>query len=406
MVYDHLLYMVQNEPPNRLIERFHTLFIDGTGYQDPQVVSALDKIVASKQAEQEFKFVLNRCCHILINRWQLQPQLQSAIPELVEVFSTQPARRGVVSARSRYIRRLHELVALFLETDQFLTLSRLASVIDERAEAGGGSRPLGTLIRRYPYLYEHCLMSEDSSYEQQQTIRQVQQERQHEFEVDLSKYVTYRVRVANQSQSRSGVIQPVHNPTLLNDRELSSALKQFAGKVEHGKTYRDNAESFRIHMQGVRSYREFKDDLYSYIASSVDDDYGRRRFKTQLQSQLMNTLPDSDGKKFDDFLLVRTCDQLLKFMVVESPRKPQHFVLVDLITNVGPIVTAGLLLKIVLLCAKVKPYLEKRCSILFNHYEQYTRESVEWLVKILENINIALSTNFGAVDLSILRGML
>jgi len=56
----------------------------------------------------------------------------------------------------------------------------------------------------------------------------------------------------------------------------------------------------------------------------------------------------------------------------------------------------------VLICGKVKPYLEKRLAILFGHYEFSTREGVVWLVKALENVNLALTTNFGKVDVSFL----
>jgi hypothetical protein len=70
------------------------------------------------------------------------------------------------------------------------------------------------------------------------------------------------------------------------------------------------------------------------------------------------------------------------------------------VSNIGPTRTTGMLLKIVLLCRKVKPYLEKRLSILFNHYENSNNDSIIWLIKMLENINVALSTNFGALDLS------
>jgi hypothetical protein len=89
--------------------------------------------------------------------------------------------------------------------------------------------------------------------------------------------------------------------------------------------------------------------------------------------------------------------------VVESPQRPNHFIFVDLITNLGATLTIGLLLKIVLLCRKVKPYLEKRFAILFNHYESYTRDGVPWLITSLENLNIALSVHFGAADLSCLN---
>jgi len=85
---------------------------------------------------------------------------------------------------------------------------------------------------------------------------------------------------------------------------------------------------------------------------------------------------------------------------VESPQRPHHFIFVDLITNLGATMTTVLLLKIVLLGRKVKPYLEKRFSILFNHYESVTIDGIPWLVKFLENWNIASSIHFGSSDLS------
>jgi hypothetical protein len=91
---------------------------------------------------------------------------------------------------------------------------------------------------------------------------------------------------------------------------------------------------------------------------------------------------------------------LLNFLIVESSQRPNHFIFIDVVSNLGPIRTTGLLLKIVLVCRKVKPYLEKRFYILFNHYENSNNEAVQWLIKMLENLNVGLSTNFGSVDLS------
>jgi hypothetical protein len=122
-----------------------------------------------------------------------------------------------------------------------------------------------------------------------------------------------------------------------------------------------------------------------------------------LYKQLQNTIPHSDDENFSEFLLLRTCNQMLNFLVVESPQKPNHFVFIDLIANVGPTMTVGLLLKIVLICRKVKPYLEKRFAILFNHYESCSQDGVFWLVKVLENLNVALSANFGSLDLSFIQ---
>ncbi|MBD2014062.1 hypothetical protein H6F96_08765 [Microcoleus sp. FACHB-53] len=405
-LYDHLLYCVQVESCSQLIERFRALFLDGVRYEEPQVWLALEKVAMNKRAEQEFKFVLNRCCHILINRWQLQPQLQRAIPELVALFENPPDPTRV---QSRGARRLRHLVQLFTETEQYLTLRRLSTVMSESAEAyNTDSIPVGTLIQRYPYLYEHCLLSEDSSYEHQQTVRQIQSRFQRRFELDLSQYVTYQVRRAQAMRSQpkdtlEKIIQPVRNPTLLTERELATALKQFVGKVQGSDTYRDVAQSFLTHSSQTTSYKAFKDDLYEYLTLSIDPSYGKRQFNDRLYTHLSDTLPQCNSQKPTEFLLVRTCSQLLNFLVVESPQRPNHFIFVDLITNLGATFTTGLLLKIVLLCRKVKPYLEKRFSILFNHYESSSKDGVPWLVKSLENLNLAFSVHFGSADLSCLN---
>ncbi len=407
-LYDHLLYCVQLESPTQLIERFQRLFLDGVRYLEPEVWLALEKLAMDKRAEQEFKFVLNRCCHIVINRWQMQPQLQGAIPQLVALFENPPDPAKV---QSRGARRLRQLVQLFTETEQYLTLQRLSRVMSETAEAEGncnGSNQVGALIQRYPYLYEHCLLSEDSSYEHQQTVRQIQARVQRRFEFDLSQYVTYQVRRAQamrqpSTEAPERIIQPVNNPTLLSDRELAAALKQFVGKVQGPNTYRDVAQSFLTHTSQTSSYRDFKDDLYEYLTASIDPAYGKRQFNDRLYNHLKNTLTQSDLQKPTEFLIVRTCSQLLNFLVVESPQRPNHFVFVDLITNLGATLTTGLLLKIVLLCRKVKPYLEKRFSILFNHYESSTRDGVPWLITSLENLNVAFSVHFGSADLSCLN---
>ena len=216
-LYQHLLEQVQTESPSRLIERFRSLFIDGVGYPNRGIVEALDKIAAASQAPSQFPLILNRCCHILINRWQMQQQLQSAIPDLIEIFETPSTiSANVRTVRNRSIRRLQELVQHFTRSEYYLALKRLARVIGQAQEQDGpDSKPLGTLIRRYPYLYKHCLMGEDSSYEHQQVVSQIQAERQRQFELDLSQYVTYQVR---RVQMRRGGASPQTMARILRNK--------------------------------------------------------------------------------------------------------------------------------------------------------------------------------------------
>ncbi|HEY9705580.1 MAG TPA: hypothetical protein V6C58_24290 [Allocoleopsis sp.] len=409
-LYDHLLYCVQTETPENIIERFRQLFLDGTGYSDIEIWMALEQIITSKMADQDFGHILNRCCHILINRWQMHPQTQTAIPAFVALFDYIP-NAGL--ARSRMVRKLRELVKDFTNSEQFVTIRRLSSVISQAVDINTIQKndSVGSLMRRYPYLYEHCLLSEDSGFEHKETVRLIKDKVQHKFELDLSGYVTYQVRMAQmlklgREKVPQRVIQPMANPTLLTDREVGSALKHFIGKVESGRNYRDLANNFINHTKQTPTYQIFKEDFYQYLTSAIDPGYGKRQFNNKLYQQLQNILPDSGHQKPSEFLLVRTCSQMLNFLIVESQQRPHHFQFIDLISNTGPTFTVGLLLKIGLFCRKVKPYLEKRFSILFNHYETNSRDGVPWLVSALENLNIALSVHFGSADVSSLNQLM
>ncbi|MDB9512423.1 AAA-like domain-containing protein [Kamptonema animale CS-326] len=399
MLYDHLVYCVQTESPPEIIERFRKLFIDGRGYPDRKVEAALYSIISVKREDLQFKYILYRCCHILINRWQLHARNKVAIADLIALFKNNIPRNGV---EFYIVKRLQEQVKLFTKSEEYLALERLVKVVDPDAEVNKPeiNSSVGQLIYRYPYLYSHCLLSRDSSYEDQQTIRHIQSQKQWQFEMELSQYLTYLVR---QSQNTASQMQSVLNPTLLTDAELNFAVKEFAGKVEGSQTYRESAQFFLVRTRKTQSYAAFKEDLYEYLISSIKPTYGKRQFNDRLYKQLKSTFPESDSEKLNNLLLIETCRYLFDFLVVESPERPNHYVFYDLVSNLGPVRATSLLLKIALLSRKVKPELEKRFSILFNHYEGKALDDMRWLVKSLENLNVALVVNFGTVDLSFLK---
>jgi hypothetical protein len=159
-------------------------------------------------------------------------------------------------------------------------------------------------------------------------------------------------------------------------------------------------KSFLQYSRQSPDFYSFKEDFYQYLIPTINSDYGQRKFYQRLHNHLHNILPEANSQKINEFLLVRTCSQILNFLVVESAALPQHFTFIDLINNQGTTVTSALLLKVALICHKIKPYLEKRLAILFNHYEASATSCIQWLVTILEQINIALSIHFGDIDLS------
>jgi hypothetical protein len=82
LIYEHFLDVVKSEQPARVLERFKSLFIDGIGYSDNRIWATIETLISEKIAEQNFPLVINRCCYILVNYWQMQQSGQVPIAEL------------------------------------------------------------------------------------------------------------------------------------------------------------------------------------------------------------------------------------------------------------------------------------------------------------------------------------
>ena len=392
------------------------MFIKATGYQDNRIRIALENIIENT-TEAEFPLFFNRCCHIIVNRWQMQPHCKIEIIELVCLLERALPPGGAVS---RHARKQRQLIKDFLSSEYFVRLQRLARLIDGSLEPEYRSNnrieivsnSVGDLIQRYHYLHQHCLLTEGSTEEFQQTVETIQAGIQSDYELNLSQYITHRVRLArlvkkykaaNKTKIPKRLIQKVENPTLLSDRDLDRALRHYMGKVSHNHTYYDLSQQFLTHTAQTRSYKEFKDDLYEYIVSGVDSRFGERRFNNKLYDCLQDTMTEFEDRELDEFLTMRTYCQLFKFLVVDGKSNSNHERYLDLITYLGEVKTIGLLLKLVLLCGKVKPYLEQRFSILFSHYEAVSEDQAPWLVKSLENLQVAFSVHFGEADFSLIQ---
>ncbi|MGB5635200.1 MAG: hypothetical protein WBM44_16450 [Waterburya sp.] len=416
-IYDHLLYCVKTESPIEILDRFNDLFIRGTGYKDNRIRTALEKIIDADNAELEFPLFFNRCCHIIINRWQMQPNLRFKIIDLAILIERALPPGG---AYSRVSRKLRQLVKDFHKNEYYVRIQRLARLIEGSLEPEHRrshrieivTNSVGDLIQRYPYLHQHCLLAEGSTDEFQQTVETIQAGIQSSYELNLSQYITHRVRMAklvkqykaaNKNKIPKRLIKKVDNPTLLSDRELDKALRHYMGKVEQNSTYYDLSQNFLTYTSQVKTYKAFKGDLYEYIISGIASEYRQRHFSNELQKFLRDTLSDFDHRELDEFLTLRTYCQLFKFLVVESKSNTNHEHYLDLVNNLGEIKTIGLLLKLVLLSNKVKPYLEQRFSILFARYETVAEHQAPWLVKSLENLQVAFSIHFGKADFSLIQ---
>lgn len=403
VIYEHFQRLIKTETPEQLLERFRSLFIEGANYSDSRVWATIETLAFENTAEQNFPLVINRCCHILINHWQLQPSGNIPIDRLITILANPDPIPGKYS---KIVRRLRQLLQIYLKGDDYPILNRLNTVLKDQVLNRDEIElePLGKLITRYPYLYEHSLVSVERTLENVKTIERIQQKLQDRQETELSQYFTYQVRKsrikAQVGREAANNLPRITNPTLLPSKDLGIAFLQFAGKAEGGKSYQDLSHSFAARLQTKPTIKGFKRDLYKYLTAGIDSSYGNRGFNDRLHKVIDGILIDRDSQQIDEISLVKICTHLLNYLVLESSTKAQHFVFMDLINNLGAAATTGLLLKIVLICTKTKPLLETRLSILFHHYESSRCKEVSWLVKSLEHWNVAESIHFGKLDAS------
>ncbi|XGV96389.1 MAG: hypothetical protein ACAF41_27115 [Leptolyngbya sp. BL-A-14] len=407
LLYTHLLNLRKLEHPEQLLDRLHHLFVEGKDYPDSEVLVALNRIVLSKWAEQEFDLILNRCCYILMNYWWLYLGNETIAFELVELFQTPPSTNANFVATQQ----LRELVKRFHRSEQFAALKhRVDATNATPPPEDDRSQPMKSLVPRYPYLYPHCLMAWDSSDLGHQALHQLQTKKEKQFEQDLHRYSTQLLR--RSPITNANVATTISNPTLLTSQQLEQSIRKFAGKAEDSKTYRELAQQFVYSSRQSPSYRSVKQQMYEYLTTSIRHSdcpsYGKHHFDHWLANQLESVLPQNDTLRPNSNLMVQTCGQLLDRLIANPKLQPNHHgVFVDLTTNLGATFTIGLLLKIVLLCREaktnflaIKSYLAKRFAIVLKHYETEVRGKTEWLVECLENLMIAFCVHFGQADFS------
>ncbi len=386
LLYGHLQECRQQENAREVLGRFQDLFIQADGYEDAEVWQVLTTLVQRSHSEREFKYTLNRCCYTLINPWSTQQKDHWAIPALVQLFEGVPT----VPTQSPETKRIRQLSRQFTQTEQYAALRRFANLIDDHAAVVAEEEQLvAKQLKRYPFLYDSSLLTKDSDSQQKSHVGKLRQEAEASLGIKLARY-------CHQAKEQGRVRVP--NPTRLPDAELTEALAYYTGKVEGNRSHRDLAQMFQTYSQTVPSFRDFKEEFLEFLLSpltDVDPKFVQHHLGRSLRQYLRDTLQDFDGQRPSDFVVITTCQKLLNFLVVQGRQNPVFRRFWQLLNEIGQVLTVGLLLRIVLFCTAVKPWLENRLAVLFNHHESYACKEVPWLINVLEHTNVALLTNFG-----------
>ncbi|MBD2461851.1 hypothetical protein H6G89_12410 [Oscillatoria sp. FACHB-1407] len=412
-IFEHLLELRETSHGNELLKRFKALFLDGDHYPEPRIREALNRILKSHRAEQGFANVFNRSCYILINYWWLKRhwQLTSKLIQLIDEAATRPATSTATAVLRRQLQR-------FTQSEKYQQLLDCERVINFIPP--GSTREvelIGGLISQYPYLYPYYLKQWDSQDSGYDALRQLQYNREKEFETTLFNYLK-SCRQESHNSSRRLVVVP-QKPTSLSPEDLQYAIRIFAGKVEGSRSYQDTAQQFLTTFNQLPTHRMAKQKVGDYLIQAIQHtpqpSYGEHNFNHWLSKQLNTSQFERDNSKPNHGLLMHLCRDLIDALIVppSAQKIENHFMFVDLITNLGATFATGLLLKIVLLCRAfpenlkaMREHVAKQFAALFKHYEKSAKEDLKWLIECLDNWLIASTIHFGRWEQSVWSSLL
>ncbi len=388
---------------------FQRLMVEGKGINEPEISAAIEEIALSKEksAQKDFLRILDQVCHQIITAWLIDGK-PSLISQLIDAIGQIGDSKEQIYAKLP--RRLHQLWKLYIQDVYYQRLLKLQIVVTRQSTSTDGQTPLSHLLDRYPFLYESSLLAEDATVEYLEIIQKTKRRAQRDYEFKLSKYLTFQIRKASlrQNPDPQKSIDPVFNPSLLKSRDLGSALQIFVSNSRHGgENPWDSACSFQAQIHSGLTFVDFKELLYKYLITDLDPaSQAQNSFKAKLKEYLRGVIPENHPKPLDELSQVRAYTQLLNFLVIDSAERPNHMVLINLVSNIGSTATVSLILKIILICPKAQTSLNHRLAILFNHYYAIPQDDVAWLIKLLENWHIASTIHFGKIDTSLLKQIL
>jgi hypothetical protein len=394
ILYDHFLDCVQTESASQVIARFRLLLIEAENYPEPKIKEILN-IIYSQQAELDISSFLNHCCQLFISHWSMDRKTEFAIFELLALFTNLPSPRKNTHKLSK---SWQQWMKNFAQTPQYLKLKRLAYVINPRL-VSDAPKPqyLGDLIGRYPFLYKHCLVDYNSLRDYRSLISRIKKQRQLTFEHRLVKLVTLQTQqleVARLRQLTTGFSSPINqsfkNPTLLSDKGLKIAVQKFTKVTQDHKSQTQQINLWTKDIQSL-PFKEFKNWLVDYLLGDFDELSGREKLKQHLLDKFLYLLPNYDAQPVNEFLILRSCSQLLNGLVVDNIKDFNHFTFINLTTCLGATNLVSLLDKLVRLAPKLESRLSYRLAQLFEYYESTPIQRSYWLIKVLENFLVAFT---------------
>jgi hypothetical protein len=308
LIHEYLRHKADTRPPAKLIQEFQNLLLQGRN-ADAQVSKALEKIIFA--GESQFNSFLSQCFYTIFSVWLQQPgsmayldQLLSTLDVVCQAKSYDRCRKQLIQLIKNYqltpaAEQLKLVATLILPREEISNQVSNSLVTNESTDSSGSSDSscLNSQLTRYTYLYQHFIPQDLEILELIEQIKQLQSDRQQNFEILLSKHIIYRFRLKQlakmkmMSKGAGKIITKVDNPSLLSDRAFQVALQQYVGKIEQNNTLLERSQRFSHENEYRSNYQVFKQDLHHFLTDNIKSRNSTYQFAKLLEQKLVDIFP-------------------------------------------------------------------------------------------------------------------
>lgn len=372
-VFSYLLEIVNDWPPEQVLEEFKHLFVHHVNTSSSFILPALYEIVFANK-EAEFRNTLKRSCYILINNWDLGRQ-HAPIRQLIELFEDPIIQK---KSPSPTLKRLRAWLQNFIKSRDFEELRLFATKYDQ---------PKHWSSRYTSYLLVPQYTNLENSVEQREAARTLSLKLKERFKVDLAFYTVLADTVEHRTNKPE-------NPTLLGDESLR-LIKRIVAK-RGVFSYENLANIFKKQTQDI-SYYNFKVSLKEYLIYSLTKNECVQYLENHITERLDELYTSYDNKTINDALLLRTSNRIIEYLTTEDHETPSNLFLM-LMAQGNPLTLVIVLLKLVLLCRHVRTHLESRIADLVRYYEQFSEEDCKWIISFFEIFKITMTIHADNIE--------
>ncbi len=391
-LYQYFLEVIKTESSSQVLEKLKLLLVEPDNYPDTEVQQIVKNLVYSPTATANCLLFFNHLCQLCIACWIFNPETKPFIFQLFSLFNNLEISS---TKQENFIIKWQEEAKAFTETPEYLKLQRLIRIINPRVVTDADKpQVLGDLLGRYPFLYKHCLLNQESIQEYINCLAGFKRHQQTSFQQKLNRTIILQkqkievARIRRLTTKIPQIIEIIPNPTLLNYQVFKTATETFT-QLTKSQINNKQVSHFLNKIQSL-SFKDFKILLIQYLIEDIQEEY-QQQLEKYLQEHISPILTNYDQQPLNQFLFLQSCNQLLNKLILNPEQPSNHLSFINLKRYLGATQLTALILKLIFLNYQLKDALRQRLAHLFDYYESTPIEECFWLIQVLENCLVAFA---------------